>query len=432
MMRDMADEPTDPRTTTWRDLRVDGERLLRHLAEMAEIGGTAAGGCNRQALTDLDKEGRLLFMSWCEARGYEVTVDRIGNLFARRPGATPSTTGASGALPILIGSHLDTQPTGGRYDGVYGVLAGLEVVETLDDAGIELAHPIEVAVWTNEEGARFDPAMTGSGVWAGVLPLEGALRTRDADGITIGDELLRLGFSGMVPAEHRPLRAALEVHIEQGPILEAAGVPLGIVTGGQGIRWYDIEIHGTAVHAGPTPMDQRHDPVLGLADVVHELRALAEQHGPWARVTVAKLSSVPGARNTVPAVVRASLDLRHPDTATLDAIEAGARHALDDAARRHGLTCSLVEAWRSPAVAFAPEVIDAFRHGAELIGGAHQDIVSGAGHDSCYLARVAPTGMLFIPCRDGVSHNESEHAEPEHLVLGANVLLQAVLHLAGS
>ena len=406
-------------------LRTNGDRLLAHLAEMAEIGATPAGGCNRQALTDLDRDGRLLFLSWCEARGYAVTVDRIGNLFARRPGTDPA------ALPILMGSHLDTQPTGGKYDGVYGVLAGLEVLEALDDAGIDLPHPLEVAVWTNEEGARFDPAMTGSGVWSGVLSLEGALRTKEADGITVGDELLRLGFSGMAPAEPRPLRAALEVHIEQGPILEANGLPLGIVTGGQGIRWYDVEVHGTAVHAGPTPMEQRHDPVLGLAEVVSELRRLAETHAPWARVTVAKLSSEPGARNTVPAVVRASLDLRHPDDATLDLLDAGARAALAAAAERHGLACSLHEAWRSVPVAFDAEIVEAFRHAADLLGAAHQDIVSGAGHDSCYLARVAPTGMLFIPCRDGVSHNESEHAEPEHLVLGADALLQAVLRLAG-
>jgi beta-ureidopropionase / N-carbamoyl-L-amino-acid hydrolase len=407
-------------------LRTNGARLLAHLAEMAEIGATPAGGCNRQALTDLDRDGRLLFLSWCEARGYAVTVDRIGNLFAQRPGTDPD------ARPILMGSHLDTQPTGGKYDGVYGVLAGLEVLEALDDAGVDLPNPLEVAVWTNEEGARFDPAMTGSGVWSGVLPLEGALRTRDADGITLGDELLRLGFSGMAPAEARPLRAALEVHIEQGPILEANGLPLGIVTGGQGIRWYDIVVQGTAVHAGPTPMEQRHDPVLGLAEVVSELRRLAEAHAPWARVTVAKLSSEPAARNTVPAVVRASLDLRHPDDATLDALDAGARATLAAAAERHGLVCSLHEAWRSAPVAFDAEIVDAFRHGATVLGAPHQDIISGAGHDSCYLARVTPTGMLFIPCRGGVSHNESEHAEPEHLVLGADALLQAVLRLAGS
>jgi len=389
--------------------------------EMAAIGTTPAGGCNRQALTDLDAESRRLFVRWCSELDCAVRVDAIGNLFARRAGRDAALP------PVLAGSHLDTQPTGGKFDGVYGVLAALEVVETLRDHDVVTRAPLEIAVWTNEEGARFSPAMLGSGVWAGVFELEAALAIADARGCTVGGELERIGFRGTSPARATPVRAAFEVHIEQGPVLEREGVQIGVLTGVQGMRWYDLILEGRACHAGPTPMDARRDPVACLPAILGGLYALARKHGPWGRVTFGQIRAEPGVRNTVPERVSVSVDLRHPDQAVLDAMDASLRSIVTGACAAEGVRGSVRDEWSSPAVAFAPECVACVREAAQVLGYSHMEMVSGAGHDSVYVARVAPAGMIFIPCENGLSHNEAENAKPEDLEAGANVLLHAVL-----
>ena len=403
------------------DLRIDGERLWRAVMDMAQIGATEAGGCNRQALTDADRAGRDLFVSWCKAAGCRVVVDQIGNLFARRPGRHPQ------APPLCAGSHLDTQPTGGKFDGVFGVLAGLEVVRTLNDAGIETRHPLEIAVWTNEEGARFSPAMMGSGVWAGVFELEDAYARRDRDGRTLGEELERIGYRGSVPARARPLCGAFEAHIEQGPILERAGQPIGIVTGVQGMRWYDVSIEGRACHAGTTPMAMRRDPVRAAARIVERLYELAADVGPAARVTFGDVAVRPGARNTVPDRLVLALDLRHPDPVVLSELERTLRRIVEETCSATATRGSVRVEWDSPAVEFDRRCVEAVREAALALGYPAREMVSGAGHDSVYLARVAPTAMIFVPCAEGLSHNEAESARLEDLEAGANVLLHALL-----
>ena len=294
-------------TVNYSKTRIDSERLWSSLMEMAEIGKTPRGGCNRQALTPEDRLGRDLFVSWCEAAGCAVTIDTMGNVFARRPGADDSLP------PVIAGSHLDTQPTGGKFDGVYGVLAGLEVIRTLNDHGVETRHPLEVVSWTNEEGARFPPAMLGSGVWAGTFDLEYGHNRTDKEGKTIKDELERIGYLGAAPCRARPLRAAFEVHIEQGPILEHEGLTIGIVNGVQAIGWYDLIIGGVPCHAGTTPMEVRRDPFMALHGILDKLYQVADDFKPLARITFGDIRAEPGARNTVPERVVVTVDLRHPD-----------------------------------------------------------------------------------------------------------------------
>jgi N-carbamoyl-L-amino-acid hydrolase len=394
--------------------------------EMAEIGATPAGGCNRQALTDEDKAGRDLFVRWSRAVGCQVRIDAVGNLFARRSGAVDACP------PVLMGSHLDTQPTGGRFDGVYGVLAGLEVLDTLADCGVTTRVPLELAVWTNEEGARFAPAMLGSGVWAGVFGLEEAHAILDKRGRSLGSELERIGYRGQTPARAAPVAAAFEAHIEQGPILEERGVQIGVVSGVQGTRWYDVTLEGAAAHAGTTPMEVRSDPFAALPSILDALYALAREHAPSARITFGDVRAEPGARNTVPERVVLSVDMRHPDQAVLDAMDAALRRVADAGCATAGLAGAVREVWSFSPVTFAPECVEAVRGAAERLGYSHLELVSGAGHDAVYVARVAPTGMIFVPCERGLSHNEAENAKPEDLEAGANVLLHAVLERAGA
>ena len=406
-------------------LRVDGERLWGRLEEMARIGATPAGGVHRLTLSEEDGRARGLFSRWAEGLGLRVTVDGIGNMFARRDGTEEVL------LPVLLGSHLDSQPTGGKYDGPLGVLAALEVVETLNDHGITTRAPIEVANWTNEEGARFPPAMMGSGVFSGRFDLEEVMAAADPAGVTVSEAIRSIGFRGSEPVGGRCLGAALELHIEQGPLLEETGHEIGIVTGVQGTRWFDLTIVGEETHAGPTPMSRRIDPVAVLGATLVELyRHVEDEFAPHGRLTFGVLEARPASRNTVPGEVTVSVDIRHPEDATLDAIEACLSEEVEAACRARGAEWRLDTIWSSVPVVFSDRCIDAVREAAGALGYSAMELVAGAGHDSVHTADVTPTGMIFVPCKDGVSHNEAESITPAQATAGANVLLHAAMALA--
>jgi beta-ureidopropionase / N-carbamoyl-L-amino-acid hydrolase len=406
--------------------RVSGRRLWSRLMAMAEIGATDQGGCNRQALTERDFEGRGLFTRWAEAAGCSVRVDPIGNLFARRPGRDDS-------LPaVMTGSHLDTQPTGGKFDGIFGVLAGLEVVESLNDRGLSTLHPIEVAVWCNEEGCRFPAAMMGSAVWSGRMPLEAAYELKDRDGRTVREELARGGVRLSAALPRQAVKAAFEVHIEQGPVLEQRSKNIGVVTGVQHMSRYEVVVLGQEAHAGPTPMDLRRDPVRALADVLPAIYAAAERRGPLARLTVAVIETRPSSPNTVPGYLRFFVDVRHPDAAEYQMLRAEVEGAVAAALTRHGLEGHIRCVWQAAGVAFDPLCVSAVREAAAALGCNAMEMVSGAGHDSVHVASVVPTAMIFVPCAGGLSHNEAESASPSDLETGANVLLHAMLRMADS
>ena len=408
-------------------LQIDADRLWRSIMEMAKIAATAKGGNCRLALTDDDRQGRDLFVSWCRAAGMTCTVDAMGNIFARRPGRNPQ------APPVSTGSHLDTQPTGGKFDGVYGVLAGLEVVRCLDDAGIETEAPIEVVCWTNEEGARFAPAMIGSGVFAGAFDLAYAHGQRDAQGRSMGEELARIGYLGEEAPGGHALGSHFEAHIEQGPILEAENKPVGVVTGVQGIRWYDVRIEGMEAHAGPTPMAMRKDAMMAAAALAQRIDDAALAEAPHGRATVKMEYCRPaGTRNTIAGEVGITVDIRHPDGAGFDRLDAALRAAAAEVARARRVAIAVDEIWVSPPVAFDDGCVQAVRRAAKLLGYEHMDMVSGAGHDAVYVSRVAPTAMIFVPCEGGISHNEIENARREDLEAGCNVLLHAMLERAGT
>lgn len=402
-------------------LRVNGARLWDSLERMAQIGATEKGGVCRLALTELDRQGRDLFVQWAREAGCTIRVDRMGNIFARRAGRNPD------AAPVLTGSHADTQPTGGRYDGTYGVLGGLEVVRALNDAGIETGHPVEVVIWTNEEGSRFAPAMIASGVYAGVYPLEYGLSRTDASGTTIGEALAHIGYAGDEPVGGTPIHAAYELHIEQGAILERSGKTIGVVTAGQGQRWYEIELEGVDAHAGTTPMDLRRDALVGAARMIAFVEALGRSYAPHGRATVGMIEVRPNSRNTVPGRCFFTVEFRHPESEVLAQMDAQLRAELARVAQDAQLGHKIEQIFNYAPVPFAPECIEAVRRAADELGLANAEIVSGAGHDACYLARVAPTGMIFIPCVDGLSHNEGEAITPEWAEAGANVLLHAML-----
>jgi N-carbamoyl-L-amino-acid hydrolase len=409
-----------------RNLKVNGERLWASLMELARIGATEKGGVCRLAASDLDGEARRLFIRWCEEAGCSVTVDRIGNIFARRPGRNPDLP------PVMTGSHLDTQPTGGRFDGAYGVLAGLEVVRSLNDLGYETEAPVEIVAWTNEEGSRFSPAMVGSGAFTGVFGLDDALATRDNNtpGLTLGGELARIGFAGPAPVGGREVAAYFEAHIEQGPILEAAGLPVGIVTGAQGQRWYEITVTGQEAHAGPTPMPRRRDALVGAARMIDAVNRIGHAHAPYACATVGFAQVSPNSRNTIPGRVFFTVDFRHPENDVLSAMDRELREACTAAAATQSLDVAVEEFWYFPPTPFDPKLVSAVREAAQTQGYRHQDIISGAGHDAVYMARVAPTAMVFVPCVGGISHNEIEDAKPDDLTAGCNVLLNALLETA--
>ena len=403
---------------------VNGRRLWDSLMEMAKIGATPKGGVCRLALTDLDREGRNLIVGWAKAAGCTVSVDRMGNVFMRRPGRNAE------AAPVMTGSHADSQPTGGRFDGIYGVLGGLEVIRTLNDLRIETEHPIEVVIWTNEEGSRFAPAMVASGVFAGVFTLEYGLSRKDVDGKTIGEELERIGYAGEAPCGGRPVHAAFELHIEQGPILEAEKKTIGVVTDAQGQRWYEVVLTGQEAHAGPTPMPRRRDALLGAARVVDLVNRIGLAHAPLACATVGMMQVHPNSRNVIPGRVFFTVDFRHPDDAVLAQMDAQLREGVARIAGEIGLETALDQIFYYAPIAFDAGCVDAVRRATEAFGYPYREIVSGAGHDACYLAQVAPTSMVFVPCVDGISHNEIEDATPEWIEAGANVLLNAMLERA--
>ncbi|MEZ5843223.1 MAG: Zn-dependent hydrolase [Hyphomicrobiaceae bacterium] len=408
-----------------RNLRINGDRLWASLMEMARIGATPKGGVNRLTLTDLDRESRQLFRSWCEAAGMTVAVDRMGSMFARRAGADERLA------PVMIGSHLDSQPTGGKFDGALGVLAALELVRTLNDLGITTRHPIEVVNWTNEEGSRFAPAMVASGVFAGAFDLDYGLGRTDVDGKTLGAELARIGFAGDTAVGGRPVHAFLELHIEQGPILEEEGTDIGVVTHANGQRWYEIDITGVESHAGPTPMSRRKDALVGAARIIELVNRIGFQHDPAACATCGMIESKPNSRNVIPGRVFLTVDFRHPDEGKLTSMDAALRAGVAEIAARSGVTAELVQIWQSPVTAFDPECVTAVREAAKALGLSHRDITSGAGHDAVYMARVAPTAMIFTPCIGGISHNEAEDMTPAWAEAGCNVLLRAALARAG-
>jgi N-carbamoyl-L-amino-acid hydrolase len=403
------------------NIAIDGDRMWATIMETAQIGATPKGGICRLTLTDLDRQVRDWFRASCEAAGCTVSVDDMGNIFARRPGRDPSLP------PIAIGSHLDTQPTGGKYDGVIGVLAGLEVLRTLNDQDYETNAPIEVIDWTNEEGSRFAPAMLSSGVFAGAFDTAYAYARQDREGKQFGEELTRIGYKGEIPCGSHVLGAHFELHIEQGPILEAEAKTIGAVTGVQGMRWYEVTVTGTEGHAGATPMRLRRDALLGASRMVAVVNHIGWDHAPDAVATVGLLESHPNSRNVVPGSVFFTIDLRHPSDDMVAAMEAEMRQGLERIATDIGLEITIECVWDSPAVRFDPDCIASVRRAAEAAGYPSRDIVSGAGHDSAYIARVAPTTMVFVPCEKGLSHNEAEHAEKTDVVAGANVLLRAVL-----
>ncbi|MFJ4066124.1 Zn-dependent hydrolase [Pseudomonas sp. NPDC089996] len=400
---------------------VDSGRLWQSLMDLARLGATAKGGVCRLALTDLDRQARDLFVTWCEAAGCSVSVDGVGNIFARRPGRNPKLP------PVMTGSHIDTQPTGGKFDGCFGVMAGLEVLRTLNDLGIETEAPLEVVVWTNEEGSRFAPCMMGSGVFAGKFTLEDTLAKRDAQGVSVGEALNAIGYAGQRAVLGHPVGAYFEAHIEQGPILEDQAKTIGVVLGALGQKWFDLTLRGVEAHAGPTPMHLRKDALVGAAAVVEAVNRTAHAHQPHACGTVGCLQAYPGSRNVIPGEVRMTLDFRHLEGDQLDAMIADVRTVIDATCAKHGLSHELVPTADFPALYFDRGCVDAVRESAQALGLPHMDIVSGAGHDAIFLAELGPAGMIFVPCENGISHNEIENATPEDLAAGCAVLLRAML-----
>lgn len=407
------------------NLQIDGDRLWDSLMEMAKIGPGVAGGNNRQTLTDEDAEGRSLFKAWCEAAGLTMGLDTMGNMFARREGTDPE------ALPVYVGSHLDTQPTGGKYDGVLGVLAGLELVRTLNDLNIRTRHPIVVTNWTNEEGTRFAPAMLASGVFAGVQEESWAKDRKDAAGKSFGAELERIGWQGDEPVGSRKMKAFFELHIEQGPILEDEGIDIGVVTHGQGLYWLEVTLTGKESHTGSTPMYKRRNAGLGMARVIELVHEVAMDYQPNAVGTIGQIDVHPNSRNIIPGRCVFTVDIRSPSKDTLDTMRERIEDGIDLIADALDIDVSVDEVGHFDPVTFDETCVTAIRDAAEALGYSHRNIVSGAGHDACWINRVAPTAMVMCPCVDGLSHNEAEEISKEWATAGANVLMRAVVETAG-
>ncbi|MDP3798290.1 MAG: Zn-dependent hydrolase [Polaromonas sp.] len=407
--------------------RIDATRLWQSLMDLAQIGATPKGGVRRLALTDDDRQGRDLVARWCREAGLEVRIDEVGNMFARRAGRDPQ------ARAVATGSHIDTQPSGGKFDGNYGVLAGLEVMRTLDDLGIETRAPLEVVVWTNEEGSRFTPVMMGSGAFAGLFSPDFVHAQKDRAGISVGDELQRIGYRGTQPCGAVPggmFAAYFEAHIEQGPVLEAQGLPIGIVSGALGQQWYDVTVTGMDAHAGPTPMELRRDAMLAAARMVEAVNRIALGEAPHGRGTVGFVQVQPNSRNVIPGCVQFSVDFRNPSQDGLDRMDAAMHAQFTRIASDGKVAVEIRQVVKFEPCLFDSACVAGVRRAAQALGLPHMDVVSGAGHDAVYVAGVAPAGMIFVPCKDGISHNEIEDALPEHIAAGANVLLLAMLERA--
>jgi N-carbamoyl-L-amino-acid hydrolase len=406
------------------NLKINADRLWDSLMEMARIGPGVAGGNNRQTLTDEDAEGRRLFQSWCEDAGLAMGLDTMGNMFARREGTDAD------ALPVYVGSHLDTQPTGGKYDGVLGVLGGLEIIRTMNDLGIKTKHPIVVTNWTNEEGTRFAPAMLASGVFAGVHAQDWAEDRTDAEGKRFGDELDRVGWRGDEPVGARKMHALFELHIEQGPILEAEGKDIGVVTHGQGLSWTQVTIEGKASHTGSTPMPMRKNAGLGMARVLELVEQIALSHAPDAVGAAGHIDIYPNSRNVIPGKAVFTVDFRSPDKAVIEEMEKMLRMGASDICGQMGLSIAFEKTGGFDPVTFDEGCVTAVRNAAERLGYSHRDLISGAGHDACWINRVAPTAMVMCPCVDGLSHNEAEEISKDWATAGTDVLMHAVIETA--
>ncbi|MEE9426916.1 MAG: Zn-dependent hydrolase [Paracoccaceae bacterium] len=406
------------------NLKINGERLWDSLMEMALIGPGIAGGNNRQTLTDEDGEGRHLFQDWCKAAGMTMGLDQMGNMFARREGTDPD------ALPVYVGSHLDTQPTGGKYDGVLGVLGGLEIIRTLNDLDIKTKHPIVVTNWTNEEGTRYAPAMLASGVFAGMHTQEWAYDIEDADGKKFGDELKRIGWRGDEEVGARKMHAFFELHIEQGPILEAEGKDIGVVTHGQGLSWVQFTVIGKESHTGSTPMPMRKNAGLGAAKILQMVDDIAWAHAPDAVGAAGHMDVYPNSRNVIPGRVVFTVDFRSPNLATIEEMEKQLAKGAKEICDEMGLGLEIEKVGGFDPVEFNADCVAAVRSAAERLGYSHRDLISGAGHDACWINRSAPTAMVMCPCVDGLSHNEAEDISKEWATAGADVLMHAVVETA--
>ncbi len=406
------------------NLKINGARLWDSLMEMAKIGPGVAGGNNRQTLTDEDSEGRHLFQKWCTDAGCTMGLDTMGNMFARREGANPD------ALPVYVGSHLDTQPTGGKYDGVLGVLGGLEILRTMNDLDIKTKHPIVVTNWTNEEGTRYAPAMLASGVFAGMHTEEWAYERSDADGKLFGDELKRIGWRGEEPVGERKMHAFFELHIEQGPILEVEGKEIGVVTHGQGLSWTQVTIHGKDSHTGSTPMPMRKNAGLAMARVLEKVEEIALSHAPHAVGAAGHVDVFPNSRNVIPGKVVFTVDFRSPDLRVIQDMEARLRTDAQAIVDAMGMTIEFEKVGGFDPVTFDETCVTAVRNAAERLGYSHMNLISGAGHDACWINRMYPTAMVMCPCVGGLSHNEAEEISPEWAAAGTDVLFHAVVETA--
>jgi N-carbamoyl-L-amino-acid hydrolase len=411
-------------TSPGENLRINGDRLWESLMDMAKIGPGIAGGNNRQTLTDSDRQGRELFKRWCDEAGLTMGVDKMGTMFMTRPGEDPE------ALPVYVGSHLDTQPTGGKYDGVLGVLSGLEVVRTLNDLGIKTKHPIVVTNWTNEEGARFAPAMLASGVFAGVIPIEHAYGRKDLEGKSFGDELKRIGWLGDEDVGVRKMHAYFEYHIEQGPILEAEDRQIGVVTHCQGLWWLEFTLTGKEAHTGSTPMTMRVNAGLAMARIMEMVQEVAMAAQPGAVGGVGQVKFAPNSRNVLPSTVIFTVDIRSPEQAKLDGMRATIEKRAAEICAEIGVGCAVEAIGHFDPVTFDPTLVGRVRSAAEKLGYSHMNLISGAGHDACWAAKVAPATMIMCPCVDGLSHNEAEDISQEWATAGADVLFHAVLETA--
>jgi len=406
------------------NIKINGDRLWESLMEMAKIGPGVAGGNNRQTLTDEDGVARLLFQNWCEEAGCSMGLDTMGNMFAMRAGQD------SDALPVYVGSHLDTQPTGGKYDGVLGVLGGLELIRTLNDLDIKTKHPIVVTNWTNEEGTRYAPPMLSSGVFAGIHSEDWAKNRVDADGKKFGDELKRIGWEGDEPVGQRKMKAMFELHIEQVPILESEGKDIGVVTHGQGLSWTQVTITGKDAHTGSTPMPMRRNAGLGMARILEKVDAIALSNAPHAVGAAGHIDVYPNSRNVIPGKVVFTVDFRSPDINVLTTMENQLREEGQKVADQMELDIAFEKVGGFDPVTFDENCVSAVRNAAERLGYSHLNIISGAGHDACWINQVAPTAMIMCPCVDGLSHNEAEEISKDWAVAGTDVLLHAVLEVA--